>query len=85
MHRVVQEICLGAKVPRVSTHSLRKERAVTPISATVPVGCDVRIVAGINRPLTRAVQLQEFRADPTPGWPRSHYGSSPCVSGARTS
>jgi DNA-binding NtrC family response regulator len=42
---------------------LLEERAVTPLGATTPVACDVRIVAATNRPLTRAVQLQEFRGD----------------------
>lgn len=42
---------------------LLEERAVTPVGATTPVACDVRILAATNRPLTRAVQLQEFRGD----------------------
>lgn len=42
---------------------LLEERAVTPVGATTPIACDVRIVAATHRSLTRAVQLQEFRGD----------------------
>lgn len=42
---------------------LLEERAVTPVGATSPIASEVRIIAATNRPLTRAVQLQEFRAD----------------------
>lgn len=40
-----------------------EDRAVTPVGATAPVACDVRIVAATHRELLRAVKMQEFRGD----------------------
>lgn len=40
-----------------------EERAVTPVGATAPIACDVRIVAATHRELVRAVKMQEFRGD----------------------
>lgn len=40
-----------------------EERAVTPVGATAPIACDVRIVAATHRELLRAVKMQEFRGD----------------------
>ena len=40
-----------------------EEHAVTPVGATSPIPCDVRIVAATHRELIRAVKMQEFRGD----------------------
>lgn len=56
---------IGDLPPQLQPKLLRllEERAVTPVGATSPIACDVRIVAATHRPLARAVQLQEFRGD----------------------
>ena len=40
-----------------------EEHAVTPIGATTPQPCDVRIIAATNRELPRAVAQGDFRGD----------------------
>lgn len=40
-----------------------EDRMVTPVGATVPTACDVRIIAATNRELPRAVETGQFRGD----------------------
>lgn len=56
---------VGELSPRGQALLLRvlEDHMVTPLGATQPQSCDVRVVAATNRDLPRAVQRAEFRGD----------------------